>query len=275
MSDIEKCGIRFCNNNYLSDSEVTVVSETDYNGNTIDDVLDTRNFGVYRLTKDPVEDAFIFDITLPNSIEPTTFALLPVDYNAFYLTAETKITIEASNFGFNDIQKTFTGKHSRFGVLCNFTETSVQNSYRYWRIKITTGNRSNFDETLDIKYAYFGDNLGLSTRNIATGFSVAQRDLSQIFTAESGREFPNFKDLQMTISGLRFQYMNEQDRINFQQFYYCVRKTLNFLTIVDPEGFTEAEIMENARVMHFVDIPGQAHRIRDLFENTFSLREAL
>jgi hypothetical protein len=79
----------------------------------------------------------------------------------------------------------------------------------------------------------------------------------------------------MNISGLRFQYMNEQDRINFQQFYYCVRKTLNFLTIVDPEGFTEAEIMENARVMHFVDIPGQAHRIRDLFENTFSLREAL
>jgi len=274
-NQIEKCGIRFCNNNYLLDDEVFFTSETDYNGNTFDDVFDTRNFGVYRLTKDPVDDAFIFDITLPGSIEPASFALLPADYNNFYLTAETEITIEASNFGFDTIEKTFTGKHSRFGVFCNFTELKEQNSYRYWRIRITTGNRTEFDDSLDIKYAYFGDHVGLATRNIATGFGVGLKDLSQVFMAESGREYFNKKDKQMNLTGLRFQYMNDQDRVNFQQFYYCVGKTENFLTILDPDGVTEAEIGELNRIYSFNAIPGQTHQIRDLFENTFALKEAL
>ncbi len=275
LRSIEKCGIRFCNNNFIEDPNTTLVAETDYNANVVADVLDTRDFGVYRLTKDPVEDAFIFDITLPNSLEPTVFALLPVNYNEFYLTAETEVTVEASNFGFNAIQKTFTGRFSRFGVQVNFTENGVQNSYRYFRIKITTGNRANFDETLDIKYFYFGDHVGLTTRNIATGFGVKLNDLSETFIAESGREYFNEKDLQLSLSGLTFQFMNGTDRSNFQRFYYEYRISRNFLTIVDPDDVIEAEYMELMRMMHFVGMPNQSHRLRDLFETTFELREAI
>jgi hypothetical protein len=275
LSSIEKCGIRLCNNNFLDDASVTIAAETDYNGNTVADILDTRDFGVYRLTKDPVQDAFIFDVTLPNSLEPTVFAILPANYNEFYLTAESEVTVEASNFGFNAIQKTFTGRFSRFGVQVNFTENSVQNSYRYFRIKITTGNRTNFDETLDIKYFYFGDHVGLTTRNIATGFGVALNDLSESFVAESGREYFNEKDLQLSISGLTFQFMGDSDRANFQKFYYHVRKSKNFLTILDPDDKIEAEYMELMRMMRFVNLPNQSHRLRDLFETSFELREAI
>ena len=275
---VETCAIRFLDNNLLLDTtNVSYTSDVDYDGKNISDVLDPHSFGVYRLTKNGSEDGYVVDITLSAPLEPTSFAMIPNDVNAFYLTSESEVKIQASNFGFDMIEKEFTGRHSRFGVFANLTEADSQNNFKYWRIFITEGNRdvSENNETLDIKYFYFGDGVQLTERNIAGGISVGLSDLSEVFKAESGREYYNQKDKKMTVGGLRFQYMNDTDRANFQKFYYENGITNNFLAMIDPDGVLEAEPCELMRVMKFDKLPAQTHRIRDLFENTFSLTEAL
>jgi hypothetical protein len=275
---VQTCAIRFLENNLLLDTtNVSYTSDVDYDGKDISDVLDPHNFGVYRLTKNATEDGYLIDVTLSAPLEVTSFAMVANDVNGFYLTNESEVKIQASNFGFDMIEKEIIGRHSRFGVFANLSEVGEQNAFKYWRILITEGNRdvSENNETLDIKYCFFGDGVELTERNIAGGISVGVDDLSQVFKAESGREYYNQKDKQMKIGGLRFQYMNDTDRANFQKFYYEFGTTNNFLTMVDPDGKFEAEPCELMRVMKFDKLPTQTHRIRDLFENTFSLTEAL
>ena len=209
---LDTYAIRLLDNNLLDDSvNVNFTSEADYNGNDIADVLDKRNFGVYRLTKDGTEDAYIINITLSAPLEPSSFAMLPA-YDSFYLTSESVVTLRASNLGFDYIEKEFTGKHSRFGVFCNVREKDIQNSFKYWQVYITTGNRapSEINESLDIKYCFFGDGLEIVDKNIAPGYAVSHTDLSEKFTAESGREWWNEKDIVTDFSGLRFQMMKPE-----------------------------------------------------------------
>jgi len=277
-NNVETCGIRFLENNLLLDTtNVSYTSDVDYDGQNISDVLDPHSYGVYRLTKNAIEDGYLIDITLTAPIEPTSFAMLANDVNGFYLTSESQVRIQCSNFGFDIIEKEIIGRHSRFGIFANLAEIGEANAFKYWRILITEGNRdvSEIGESLDIKYCFFGDGVQLDTRNIAGGISTSLTDLSKVFKAESGREYYNQKEKQLKIGGLRFQYMNESDRSNFQKFYYEFGTTNNFLCMVDPDGKFEAEPCELMRIMKFDRLPNQTHKIRDLFENTFSLTEAL
>ena len=278
MSSVKTCGIRFLDNNLLTDSaNVSFSSKADLNGQTLADVIDSESFGKYRLTEDDTDAAYIFDVELTNQLNPCCFVMLAADVNKFYLTSESVITVQASNFGFGYVEKEFIGEFSRFGIYCNFYEAGVQNNFRYWRIHISAGNRapSENNESLDIKYAFFGDGLTFEDRNVATGFGVSLKDLSKPFVAESGRKYYNQKEKQLVVSGLRFQYMNGTDRANFQKFYYENGITNNFLALIDPNGNIEAERFELMRIFKFDSLPKQTHKIRDLFENNFTLTEAL
>jgi len=277
MSYIEKCGLRFLDNNMLEDTaNVVVTAETDFNGNTYQDVLDKRNYGNYRLTKDPVKDAFIIDIELKAPLSPTSFAMVPKNINNFFLSSESTVEIQASNFGFDTTQETFTGKLSRFGVFVNLVKDQMD-PYRYYRVSIPFGNLGAgwTGENLDIKYMFFGDGVYRENVNIATGFSVTYEDLSEIFQAESGREYPNEKEFRTSFNGLRFQFMEGQDKINFQKFFQCAGIKKNFLVVVDPDFNIESDPNEYMRIMRFQNMPSQAHIIRKLFEHPFTLREAM
>ena len=270
--------IRFLDNNLLTDSaNVIFSSDTDYDGKTGQDVLDTKNFGVYRLTENVTLGGYVFDVELTAPLEPSSFAIVPNDVNGFYLTSETEVIVQASNFGFDTVEKEFEGIHSRFGAFCDFRETGVDNSFRYWRIWLKEFNRdpSEINESLDIKYIFFGDHVDITERNIATKYSVKLTDNSEIFESESGRRYVNDKPKKLTIDGLRFQYMNGTDRANFQKFYYEYGISQNFLTVIDPADVMTAEPLELMRIMHFNAIPDQSQQIRDLMETSFSLSEAL
>lgn len=270
--------IRFLDNNLLTDSvNVIFSSDTDFNGKDGTDVLNPFEFGTYRLTENATLGGYVFDVTLNAPLEPSSFAMVPVDVNGFYLTSETEIIVQASNFGFDTVEKEFTGYHSRFGAFCDFREDGVENAFKYWRVWIKEFNRdpSEINESLDIKYLFFGDHVDIQERNITTAYSVELDDRTEIFESESGRRFSNNKDKRLKISGLRFQYMNGNDRANFQKFYYEKGIAENFLVAIDPADTMTAEPLELMRVMHFDRLPGQRQQIRDLMETTFTLTEAL
>lgn len=268
--------IRFLDNNFFADAESTV-SDIDHNGVYADECFDVYNFGKYRLTENGTLGGYVIDVTLKGEMAPSSFALIPDDNRVFYLTNETDIVIQASNSGFNLIEKEFTVQASRFGIYADLTETGVDNSYKYWRIWIKEFNRgeSEKNESIDIKYIYLGDHVEIDGRNISTGIGVQLEDRSKLQISESGRVYANLKRPQLTITNLRFQYMNGNDRKAFQRFYHQVGKTDNFLVVLDPSGVTESEKYELMRVMRFEKNPSQSHVIRDLFTQTFSLVEAL
>jgi hypothetical protein len=268
--------IRFLDNNFL-ESAVSVSSETDLNGFDVNDILDNYNFGKYRLTEDAVLSGYKIDIELQGELAPSSFSIIPDDNRIFYLTAETEVVIQASNSGFSVIEKEFTARHSRFGVFCDLQEDGIDNSYKYWRIWIKEFNRgtSELNESLDVKYIYLGDHVEVDSYNVSNGIGVQLEDRSVLQIAESGRVYANRKRPQLKITNLRFQYCSGADRIALQKLYYQVGKTENFLCVLDPSGVTEAEANELMRVMRFEKNPGQTHRVRDLFEQSFSLIEAL
>jgi len=274
---VEIGGARFLDNNFLDDDGVTLTGLADGNGQTASDVLDKVDFGVYQLTETVADDAYIIDVQLTAPLNPSSMVMLAANVNNFYLTSESTVEVEASNFGFGTVQKTFTGRHSRFGVFCDLVEDGVDNSYTYWRIKIAVGNRGvdeNLD-ALDIKYLFLGDGVRLTQRNITRRFSVDLKDLTQVFTSESGRQYYNQKPQRLYYNGLRFQYMSGQDRENFQKFYYFGGISKNFLFCPDPTGFMEAEAMELMRMVSFDALPKESHVQNDEFEVSFNLSEAV
>lgn len=274
---LDTYSIRLLDNNLLDDAvNVSFTSEADYNGNDVSDVLNKRSFGVYRLTKDPVEDAYIINITLSAPLEPSSFAMLPA-FSSFYLPSESVVSLRASNLGFDYIEKEFTGKHSRYGVFCDIRENGVQNSFKYWQVYITTGNRapSEINESLDIKYCFFGDGLELTDKNIAPGFSIAHEDLSEKFESGSGREYWNEKDTYSIFSGLRFQLMKKEDRAEFQKFYFRNKTTNNFLAVVDPYGITEAEDLETMKMVRLESLPTSTQKYLNYFDVPFTLKEVI
>ena len=271
---IEK--IRFLDNNLVSQA-VSVVSDTDYDAKDVTGVLDAYDFGLYRLTENGTLGGYVFDIELFANLEPSCFAIVPSDVTRFFLTSETEVVLQASNSGFDNIEKEFTGVFSRFGAFVNIREAGVDNAYRYWRVWIKEFNRDpgEINESLDIKYFYLGDHVQIDTRNIAKGIGVFNEDKSSILIAESGRRFANLKQSQLKINNLKFQAMSGSDRANFQRFYQTVGKVENFLCIPDPGDATSAEPLELMRVMHFEKPPMQKHIVRDLFDQDFTLVEAV
>jgi hypothetical protein len=268
--------IRFLDNNFFT-TAANVTSDADLNGVLASEVFDSYNFGKYRLTENGVLGGYVIDVELAGELSPSSFALIPDDIRVFYLTSETEVVLQASNTSFDVIEKEYTLNWSRFGIFGDLTEQGVDNSYRYWRIWVKEFNRgeSEKNESLDIKYLYLGDHVLIDDRNISTSIGVQLEDRSKIQMAESGRVYANLKRPQLKITNLRFQFQNGSDRVNFQQFYHRTGKSENFLCVVDPNGITEAEKFELMRVMRFEKNPTQSHVVRDLFEQTFTLVEAL
>lgn len=268
--------IRFLDNSFLNQA-LSVTSDEDYNGQYAIDATDVFDFGRYRLTENAELGGYVIDIELNGELQPSTFAMVPHDTTKFYLTSETEVVVQASNSGFDTIEKTFTGRWSRFGVFCDFMETGVDNSYRFWRIWIKEFNRgeSEKNESIDIKYFYLGDHVEIDDRNIATGIGIEMIDRSKIQIVESGRAYSNKKRKQLKLTNLRFQHMTSADRSKFQIFYEEKGKTDNFLCIPDPSNASESVPFDLMRVFRLEKLPRGEHKILDQVTMNFSLIEAL
>ena len=269
--------IRFLDNNLLGQEYVILSGTDDYEGNSPADVLDPYNFGIYRLTQHPTLGGYCFDVELSASLEPSSFAMIPSDVRNFYLTSETEVVIQASNFGFESVEKEFKGKFSQYGVFCNIRQAETDNAYRYWRIWIKEFSRApdDINESLDIKYLYFGDHVEINDTNISNGIGVRWIDNSTIAKSQSGRRYPNYKKPTLELNNCRFGLLKGNDRRNFQRFYQRVGKTENFLVVPDPSDFISVDPYELMRVMHFSQVPSQSHVVFDMYDQSFTLVEAV
>lgn len=182
----------------------------------VSNLNDDRRTKVYRSTSN--SDNVVFDLGSTEDVDAVCIS--PNWQTGFGFTA---ITIEANatdSWGAPAFSQSFTFD-STFGV--GITEFSATQSYRFWRLVITS--------TLgycELANVFIGPKTDISTNGIADGISYQEMDLVNRRTSEYGQEFIDDITTQTRLDSMQYNHMTTAEVTQFLSIYDNVRSVTPF-----------------------------------------------
>ena len=154
-------------------------------------------------------------------------------------------------------------------------------SYRYYRIKLFKQNEANNSSTRPtlydavVKDLYVGGVVDLD-RPPARGLSHQSIDLTQVFQAESGREYFLDKPIYQTISGIEFPLLQRYQVSALKIWSDQIGISHPFFAVLDPSGKWDGPAFgASFGFFRMTSLPLFTHQFTNYWSTTLNLKEVL
>lgn len=220
---------------------------------------------------------FLSDITLGSSMRSTNF-VLRVESDTAEISEGYQGVIECnltnvipSNPQSSPPDDTFLLK--RAGSEYFYVNIPRNVSYRYYRVKLF--NPAGTSGQIKIKDIFLGDSVDVD-RAPAKGLSHQTVDPSQVFRAQSGREYWLRKTKYQTISGISFPLLRRWQVAALKTWSDGVGLTDPFWVILDPaDCFDGPSFGASFGAYRLAAMPSFSHQVVQYWSASLSLKEAL
>lgn len=143
-------------------------------------------------------------------------------------------------------------------------------TYRFWRIRIVDHNVNGFSE---INTIHLGDSFLMSQGAVQFPFEHDFRDMTTVFTTESGNIFRDFKQQTQAFS-LEARFLSKSEAQNLKDYISDIGLRKNFVVSLDPDGV----ISDNSlltKLVRFVSTPKVIMTLANHFSVSMELEEVL
>jgi hypothetical protein len=144
--------------------------------------------------------------------------------------------------------------------------------WRYVKIRIKCPTASAHPE---MGYFYVGDYSTLPERNISTGFESTYDDNSLLSRADEGQIYANDRMPVRVYSSLDVGVSRPEVGAFLKNLYKKKQLSIPFFVALDPLSYLSDSFDEHLALVRFTNPPKHKHVIRNLFEISFELREAI
>lgn len=154
-----------------------------------------------------------------------------------------------------------------------FIDDIEDSAWQFVKLRITCPTGPIIPE---MGYLYIGEYEKFEDdRNIGTGFDADQEDYSELSVADSGAMYGNARTPARVFSSLEVGLAKPNHIALLKRIYALKGKITPFFVALDPSEYLSSEFDEYLAFVRFTDSPKQRHIIRDRFQLSFELREAL
>lgn len=153
-----------------------------------------------------------------------------------------------------------------------FLDDQVDSAWQYVKITIECPSGPFIPE---IGYLYVGDYETFGTRNISTGFELTFEDPSQQSSSDAGQIYTNERTPYRVFSSLSVGLARTTEAAFLKRIYALKQVSVPFFIALDPTSYLSSTFDEHLAYMRFAGSPRYRHILRDIFELSFELREAL
>lgn len=208
------------------------------------------------------------------------FAIIgPLD-ESFSISPNAIVTIKGNNI--ND----FTGSepYSKQATVTNngifeWLDTTGDDedlpAFRYWQVEIKDRGNINGPTGIKIGHIYIGTHIGLTARNVESGFRAELADPSTIGQSEAGALYFNKKTKYRTLSNLSLALLTDVDRRALEQFIFDAGISEPFYISMDPTKETTQDNDDLTMYCVFSGDPGVVHIHTDTYSIGFNVRESV
>ena len=272
--------------NYRFKIKNTVLNDAEMNY-TVNSIMDTIGFTNQVNSYFFVADVFIssdkprihtseyVDIDFSTSRQVDFIGMIGPTYLPFAIPKSATLTIKANNIPLFDspqFEKVATVNDN--GVM-EFIDDNDFTQYRYWRMEIVDRENMNGPSSTEIGYLYMGGYFTFQVSNINNGFSKQTVDPSAVVRSVDGQAYFLKKNKYQKFTNLKVNLTDLDDRNKFEQIFFDKGLYTPLFVSLDPTLFFSQSIDELTKYVYFDDSPSYPHVIRDRYNITFNLREAL
>lgn len=147
-------------------------------------------------------------------------------------------------------------------------------SHRFWRVSIKDRENPAGPSALAISYLSIASAVTFAVTNIANGFSISHTDPTIVSQSENGTKYFDIRPKYWNLSG-EVQIVLGDERREFEQFAYDAGVSQPFFISVDPKLVTFSSHNEVTKFVYFNEPPQFQHIIRDYFNISLSVAEAV
>lgn len=152
-----------------------------------------------------------------------------------------------------------------------FLDDQTDDAWRYVKIIITCPSGP---FTPEIGYLYIGDYQTM-TKNIGTGFELNFEDPSEQSSSDSGQIYTNTKTPCRVFTSLEVGLAQPTQAAFLKTLYKLKQKSVPFFIHLDPQSYLSNSFDDHLAYVRFTNSPRYKHILRDIFQLSFELREAL
>lgn len=149
---------------------------------------------------------------------------------------------------------------------------AIDKTYRYWLLKIVDRTNSVGPEGFDLAYLSLAPALILE-HDIVPGFAFRMVDPSVVTESDSGVRYIRNKTKYRSISGAAVSFLDNEDRVAFQNFVRTVGVSKPFYVQLDPTLAVFSSIADFTFLASFEAAPVYQHVFRQYFDVSFDVRE--
>ena len=153
-----------------------------------------------------------------------------------------------------------------------FIDDIDDSAWRYVKIRITCPSGPFIPE---IGYLYLGEYEKFWDKNIGTGFELTHEDNSNLSQADSGAQYFNARTSPRVFSNLSVGLARPAHSALLKRIYALKGRGVPFFVALDPQSYLSSTFDEHLAYVRFTEPPRYSHILRNIFELSFSLREAL
>lgn len=214
-----------------------------------------------------------WDLTLAQEV--TFFAAISNIKRVFGLSASASVHVQANNVDLWTAPPLDVTVTPHDDGLYRFFDDVADTTYRYWRFRFVDRLNTCGPEGFAIGHVYLGDHITFTTDNIQRGFQKGKVDPSQIVETESGARFALKRPKFRTFTNLQVAQPLAAERRDMEDLFDQVGQTTPFYASLDPTLFYSEELQELTGYFYFGSDARFGHVIRDYFDCSFELREAI
>lgn len=153
-----------------------------------------------------------------------------------------------------------------------FIDDVADSAWRYVKIRIECPSGPFIPE---IGYLYIGDYQTSGVRNIGTGFGLDFEDASNLSSSDEGQIYGNSKTPVRAYSSLEIGLARPAQAAFLKQAYAYKQKLIPFFVALDPKVYLSDSFDEHLSYVRFTASPRYVHILRNIFQLSFELKEAL
>ncbi len=153
-----------------------------------------------------------------------------------------------------------------------FIDDIDDSAWRYVKIRITCPSGPFIPE---IGFIYLGEYEKFTDKNIGTGFGLSHEDNSQLSQADSGAQYYNARTSPRVLSNMSVGLARPTHAALLKRIYALKGRGIPFFVALDPQSYLSDTFDEHLAYVRFTEPPRYQHILRNIFELSFNLREAL
>lgn len=153
-----------------------------------------------------------------------------------------------------------------------FIDDIAATVFRYVKITIKCPTA---DDNPEIGYLYVGDYASFPERNISTGFEMTHEDRSMLSSADDGQIYANDRTPLRVYSSLEVGLAKPECAAFLKDIYMKKQLSTPFFVALDPKMYLSDSFDEHLALVRFSTPPKYKHILRNLYEMSFELREAI